>query len=95
MWDRTKELKMELLECINEDLMKLVRDLPGSSKRLKLFTPEKLPGRDGTAAAGEMMSLTINLDHGNLINTISLGPVAMQTQQALQGELLVKVLSSR
>jgi hypothetical protein len=41
----------------------------------------------GTAAAGEMMSVANQpIDqYGNLLNTISLGPAAMQTQQALAG----------
>ena len=41
----------------------------------------------GTAAAGEMMSVANQpIDqYGNLVNTISLGPAAMQTQQALAG----------
>jgi hypothetical protein len=41
----------------------------------------------GTAAAGEMMSVANQPvdQYGNLINTLSLGPAAMQAQTALSG----------
>ena len=60
----------------------------GSQKTPEVVHPgEAAQAAMGTAAAGEMMSIAnqpIDM-YGNLLNTISLGPAAMQTQQALAG----------
>ena len=60
----------------------------GSSKTPDPITPgESAQAAVGTAAAGEMMSVANQpIDqYGNLVNTMALGPSAMQTQQALSG----------
>ena len=60
----------------------------GSQKTPEVVHPgEAAQAAMGTAAAGEMMSVANQpIDqYGNLINTISLGPAAMQAQQALAG----------
>lgn len=60
----------------------------GSQKTPDVVHPgEAAQAAMGTAAAGEMMSVANQPvdQYGNLINTISLGPAAMQTQQALAG----------
>ena len=60
----------------------------GSSKTPEVVHPgEAAQAAMGTAAAGEMMSVANQPvdQYGNLINTISLGPAAMQVQQALAG----------
>ena len=60
----------------------------GSSKVPDPITPgQAAQAAMGTAAAGEMMSVANQpIDqYSNLINTISLGPAAMQAQQALAG----------
>lgn len=58
----------------------------GSSKTPDVVTPgEAAQAAMGTAAAGEMMSVANQPvdQYGNLVNTISLGPAAMQAQQSL------------
>jgi hypothetical protein len=60
----------------------------GSSKVPEPIHPgEAAQAAMGTAAAGEMMSVANQPvdQYGNLVNTIALGPAAMQTQQALAG----------
>ena len=60
----------------------------GSSKVPDPITPgQAAQAAMGTAAAGEMMSVANQpIDqYGNLVNTMALGPAAMQTQQALAG----------
>ena len=60
----------------------------GSSKTPETYSPgQAAQAAMGTAAAGEMMSVANQpIDqYGNLINTISLGPSAMQAQTALSG----------
>jgi hypothetical protein len=60
----------------------------GSSKPPDVVHPgEAAQAAMGTAAAGEMMSVANQSvdQYGNLLNTISLGPAAMQAQQALAG----------
>lgn len=60
----------------------------GSSKTPDPITPgESAQAAVGTAAAGEMMSVANQpIDqYGNLVNTMAMGPAAMQTQQALSG----------
>ena len=60
----------------------------GSSKVTETYSPgQAAQAAMGTAAAGEMMSLAnqpVDI-YGNLLNTISLGPYAMQTQGSLAG----------
>jgi hypothetical protein len=61
----------------------------GSQKTPEVVHPgEAAQAAMGTAAAGEMMSVANQpIDqYGNLINTMALGPAAMQTQQALAGQ---------
>jgi hypothetical protein len=61
----------------------------GGSKQPDVVHPgEAAQAAMGTAAAGEMMSIANQpIDqYGNLLNTIQLGPYAMQTQQALAGQ---------
>jgi hypothetical protein len=60
----------------------------GGSKPPEVVHPgEAAQAAMGTAAAGEMMSVANQPvdQYGNLLNTISLGPAAMQVQQALAG----------
>jgi hypothetical protein len=60
----------------------------GGSKPPEVVHPgEAAQAAMGTAAAGEMMSLANQPvdQYGNLINTMALGPAAMQTQQSLAG----------
>lgn len=60
----------------------------GSSKVPDPITPgQAAQAAMGTAAAGEMMSVANQpIDqYGNLVNTMALGPAAMQTQTALSG----------
>ena len=60
----------------------------GSSKPPDPVTPgEAAQAAMGTAAAGEMMSVANQPvdQYGNLVNTIALGPAAMQVQQSLAG----------
>ena len=60
----------------------------GGSKTPDPITPgESAQAATGAAAAGEMMSVANQpIDqYGNLVNTMALGPAAMQTQQALAG----------
>jgi hypothetical protein len=60
----------------------------GSSKTPDVVHPgEAAQAAMGTAAAGEMMSVANQPvdQYGNLMNTIALGPAAMQAQQALAG----------
>ena len=60
----------------------------GSQKTPDVVHPgEAAQAAMGTAAAGEMMSVANQpIDqYGNLLNTISLGPAAMQAQQTLAG----------
>ena len=60
----------------------------GAAKQPDPVTPgEAAQAAMGTAAAGEMMSVANQPvdQYGNLVNTISLGPAAMQAQQALAG----------
>jgi hypothetical protein len=60
----------------------------GSPKTPEVIHPgEAAQAAMGTAAAGEMMSVANQPvdQYGNLLNTIALGPAAMQTQQALAG----------
>ena len=60
----------------------------GSSKPPEVVHPgEAAQAAMGTAAAGEMMSVANQpIDqYSNLLNTIAMGPAAMQTQQALAG----------
>jgi hypothetical protein len=60
----------------------------GSSKVPEPIHPgEAAQAAMGTAGAGEMMSVANQPvdQYGNLVNTIALGPYAMQTQQALAG----------
>src|SRR4029077_16583805 len=60
----------------------------GSSKVPETVHPgEAAQAAMGTAAAGEMMSVAnqpIDI-YGNLLNTVSMGPAAMQAQTALSG----------
>jgi hypothetical protein len=76
----------------------------GSSKTPEVVHPgEAAQAAMGTAAAGEMMSVANQPvdQYGNLVNTIQLGPAAMQTQQslanraALQGAQAQKDIQSR
>lgn len=60
----------------------------GSSKVPDPITPgQAAQAAMGTAAAGEMMSVANQPvdQYGNLVNTMALGPAAMQTQTALSG----------
>ena len=60
----------------------------GSPKPPDPVTPgEAAQAAMGTAAAGEMMSVANQPvdQYGNLVNTIALGPAAMQVQQSLAG----------
>ena len=60
----------------------------GSSKTPETYSPgQAAQAAMGTAAAGEMMSVANQPvdQYGNLINTITLGPAAMQAQTALSG----------
>ena len=60
----------------------------GSAKPPDPVTPgEAAQAAMGTAAAGEMMSVANQPvdQYGNLVNTIALGPAAMQVQQSLAG----------
>jgi hypothetical protein len=60
----------------------------GSQKTPDVVHPgEAAQAAMGTAAAGEMMSVANQPvdQYGNLLNTIALGPAAMQAQQALAG----------
>lgn len=60
----------------------------GSQKTPEVVHPgEAAQAAMGTAAAGEMMSVANQPvdQYGNLLNTVQLGPAAMQAQQALAG----------
>ena len=70
----------------------------GSSKTPDVVHPgEAAQAAMGTADAGEMMSVANQPvdQYGNLVNTISLGPAAMQAQQTLAGRAAKRVPSSR
>jgi hypothetical protein len=60
----------------------------GSSKVPETYSPgQAAQAAMGTAGAGEMMSVAnqpVDI-YGNLLNTISMGPAAMQAQTALSG----------
>lgn len=60
----------------------------GASKTPDVVHPgEAAQAAVGTAGAGEMMSIANQPvdQYANLVNTMALGPAAMQTQQALSG----------